>query len=195
MNVMGRSTLTDAELIAVCRSGDAAAFSTLAGRHYDAARGRARAILGDSAEAEDVVQEALLRAFLNLATLEQPERFRAWLNTIIYTSSMMCLRKARPSLPDADPDTLEIDASDGPHAESPEIPAARAESASRIHSAIGRLPAKYREPLSLYHLGGLSYRELFARLGLKLGTAQSLITRARQRLRSMLDPDLSGLSI
>ena len=192
---MRKTATTDSDLVTAARAGDHDAFSTLAGRHYDAARGRARAILGDSPEAEDVVQEALLRSFLSLRTLERPERFRAWLNTIVYTSAMMSLRKSRAALDaGADPDSLDADMAEAARSTTPEAAAASAEAASHVHGAIKRLPSKYRVPLALYHLRGLSYRELAARLDLKLGTAQSLISRARHQLRALLDPDLSGLS-
>src|SRR6266508_4854906 len=92
------SLRTDGELVAAALAGERAAFGELIDRHRPRAVGLARRLLGDPLEAEDVVQEALLQAYLGLEELRAPERFGAWLCGIAANLAKMRLRAAARGL-------------------------------------------------------------------------------------------------
>src|SRR5256885_15456595 len=93
------ATATDELLVAAALAGDRQAFAALVDRHRSRAHGVARRLLGDAAEAEDVVQEAVLRAYLGLEELREPGRFGAWLCGITLNLARMRLRGRRPVAP------------------------------------------------------------------------------------------------
>src|SRR5262245_28673353 len=85
---------TDGELVAATLAGERAAFGELIDRHRPRTVALARRLLRDPLEAEDVVQEALLQAYLGLEDLRAPERFGAWLGGIAANLAKMRLRAA-----------------------------------------------------------------------------------------------------
>src|SRR2546423_944324 len=91
--------LADELLVGAALRGDRAAFASLVDRHRARTHALARRLLGDAAEAEDVVQEAVLRAYLALDDLREPARFGAWLCGIALNLGRMRLRGARPVEP------------------------------------------------------------------------------------------------
>jgi RNA polymerase sigma-70 factor (ECF subfamily) len=86
---------SDATLLARAREGDRDALGLLIGRHYPAALRLCRRLLG-AAEAQDIAQEAALRAILGLDRLQDPQRFGAWLHAIAANLARMSLRRRRP---------------------------------------------------------------------------------------------------
>src|SRR5881398_1745983 len=91
--------LADDLLVGAALRGDREAFAALVDRHRPRAQALARRTLGDAAEAEDVVQEAILRAYLALADLREPSRFGAWLSAIALNVARMRRRAERPLEP------------------------------------------------------------------------------------------------
>src|ERR1700683_1951593 len=75
--------ICDGDLLRQARAGDAAAFRLLVERHWPSARARATRLCGRADDADDIVQEAFLRAFMALDRLRDPDRFGAWLDGII----------------------------------------------------------------------------------------------------------------
>ncbi|MCC5953498.1 MAG: RNA polymerase sigma factor [Acidimicrobiia bacterium] len=142
----------------------------------------ARSLSGNTADAEDLVQETLLRAYRSI------ERFdgrypRAWLLTIMRNANINRARRRRPQL-QRDPDTApEEVADDGRSAEDdvvdPVLDAA-------LDDALAALPLVYRRAVELVDMAGLSYREAAEALGVRQGTVMSRLHRGRQRLRERL---------
>jgi RNA polymerase sigma-70 factor (ECF subfamily) len=180
---------TDAELVERVRSGDREAYGSLVSRYQGHVYGLAYSLVDDWAEAQDIAQDAFVRAYLNLDQLQDPARFAAWLRRVVFSISMNWLKSFRPELfrrPDgqADLEALEVpDFEPGP-LESLE----RTELAEAVRRAIDSLPARYRLPLTMFHLDGLSYERVASFLDIPLGTAKSLIHRARERLKLALAP-------
>jgi RNA polymerase sigma factor (sigma-70 family) len=179
-------TDSDALLVARARAGDDDAFGALVRRHERAARAVARSLVGDADEAEDLAQQAFVRAHRNLDLLADPARFGAWLSRIVFGVSVDWLRAFKTDLWHTP-------------AELPDLPAPgtdglerleREELAARVLAAVHALPERYRVPLSLFHLEGLSQARVAETLGVPAGTVRSLVTRARQRLHALLAPDL-----
>jgi len=182
---------TDAELVQMVRErGDTAAYGQLIQRYQGHAYGLAYSILGDWAEAQDMAQEAFIRAYVNLHALEKPARFPAWLRRIVFSTCMMWLRTFRPELNRSmgQPEDLDdIDAIPDLGSDSPIDHTLKNEMSEVVLTAIDDLPQKYRIPLTMFHLDGLSFRKVADFLDIPIGTVKSLISRARKKLKPALE--------
>jgi RNA polymerase sigma-70 factor, ECF subfamily len=181
----------DADLVELTRQrGETAAYGELVKRYQGHAYGLAYSLLSDWAQAEDMAQEAFIRAYINLNTLEDPSRFAAWLRRIVFGTCMDWMRAFRPqlyrSMGNAD-DVDQIDSIPDEDAETPLEQTERRELSGEVLSAISELPPKYRIPLTMFHLDGLSYEKVADFLDVPLGTAKSLISRARKKLKPALE--------
>jgi RNA polymerase sigma-70 factor (ECF subfamily) len=178
---------TDEELVGLTRAGDGSAYSTLVARYQGHVYGLAYSLAGNWADAQDIAQETFIRAYVNLAQLRDPARFAPWLRRVTFGVAMNWLKAFRPGFfqqiqGQVDLDGLEVpDFAPGP----PEV-VERRELADAVRRAIDSLPSKYRVPLTMFHLNGLSYRKVAQFLDIPLGTAQSLIHRARKKLKTIL---------
>jgi RNA polymerase sigma factor (sigma-70 family) len=161
--------------------------------HLDDAFGLARWVTGNRADAEDVVQEACLRAYRGIGGFSGGNS-RAWVLAIVRNAAYDWLRKNRSSavvhvddleaverMRLADDATL---AGDTPEA----ALIARADEA-KLEAAIASLPTIFRETLVLRDVQGLDYREIAAITGVPIGTVMSRLARARHRLIDMLGVD------
>lgn len=151
--------------------------------HMDAACNLARWLLHNEQDAQDVVQEAYLRAFRSFGNF-RGSNGRAWLLTIVRNTSYSLLKKNRA----ADLTTTfdeEIHAV-GDEAASPAILLEQSEDARLIQAALDELPVEFREILVLRHLEDLSYKEIAEIARLAPGTVMSRLARARARLKECL---------
>ena len=167
-------------------SGDAKArFARLVLPHLPAAYGLARSLTRNRSDAEDVVQEACLRAYRALDNTPVANA-RAWLLTIVHNTAYTWLRKNRPAAVVA-VDNLEAAeqaqaGSFGVDKETPEAAIIAKTDGAYLEAAIGGLPALFREVLILREIEGLSYREIAEVTGVPVGTVMSRLARARERL-------------
>jgi RNA polymerase sigma factor (sigma-70 family) len=177
----------DAELVALARSGDSGAFEELVGRHERVTRALAYSLVGDAAEAEDLSQEAFLRAFRNLDLLADAGKFAPWLRRVTFGVCIDWLRTFRPELYRLETPADELATlaarSDEP---SPLEHVERLELTERVMRALVELPPRYRTPLTLYHIDGLSHEKVARALDVPVGTVRSLVARARQKLATLL---------
>jgi RNA polymerase sigma-70 factor, ECF subfamily len=151
--------------------------------HLDAAHNLARWLLRNEQDAEDVVQEAYLRAFRSFGGFHGSNG-RAWLLTIVRNTSYTLLKKNRA----VDLTTTfdeEIHAP-GHESVSPATVLEHAEDAELIRKAMDELPAEFREILILRHQEGLSYKEIGEIVKIPAGTVMSRLARARAKLREYL---------
>jgi len=174
---------TVAELVDEARRGSGDARDELVRRHYREIALVAVAITNDPTEAEDLSQEAFIRAFRNLDLLVDPDRFAPWLRRIVVGVSIDWLRSFRPNLYRGWDGSDEVAASSGP---SPLDRLLHAEMAERVAAALNALPPRYRVPVRLYHLDGLSHAKIAAALDVPVGTVRSLVARARRKLAPLL---------
>jgi RNA polymerase sigma factor (sigma-70 family) len=179
--------ISDASLVARAREGESAAFEELVRRHQGATRALGYALVGDWAEAEDLSQEAFLRAFRNLDLLADPEKFAPWLRRVTFGVCIDWVRTFRPQLyrleSAADADATLAAPS---HDVSPLDRLERAELAERVMRALAELPPRYRTPLTMYHIDGLSHAKVARALDVPVGTVRSLVARARRKLAAAL---------
>jgi RNA polymerase sigma-70 factor (ECF subfamily) len=151
--------------------------------HLDAAHNLARWLLRNEQDAQDVVQEAYLRAFKSFSGFHGSNG-RAWLLTIVRNTSYTLLKKNRA----VDLSTTfneEIHASDHESA-SPAAILEHAEDAELIGKAMDELPAEFREIVILRHQEDLSYKEIGEILRIPPGTVMSRLARARGKLKEYL---------
>ena len=178
---------TDAELVGLTRQGNSEAFKELVGRYQGHVYGLSYSLVGNWTDAQDIAQETFIRAYMNLDQLRDAARFAAWLRRVAFSVAMNWLKAFRPRLHEhldgqVDLDRLEIpDFQPGPpeHAEQREL-------AHAVLNAVASLPPKYRIPLTMFHLDGLSYQKVADFLDIPLGTAKSMVHRAKEKLRALL---------
>ena len=158
--------------------------------HIPRLRRYARALTGDAARADDLVQDTLERALRKLALWRPGSDLRAWLFTLMHNVYMNQVAAGRYPL-----EEWNGEASEGPQPGIP--PASPQEEALRLRDlarGLARLPAEQREVLLLVGLEGLRYEEVAKILGIPTGTVMSRLSRARQRLQSLMEGE-RGLNL
>ncbi|HZR05815.1 MAG TPA: sigma-70 family RNA polymerase sigma factor [Candidatus Udaeobacter sp.] len=162
---------------------DLAVFEQTMLPHLDAAHNLARWLVRNEQDAQDIVQEAYLRAFKSFDGFRGANG-RAWLLTIVRNTSYTLLKRNHA----VDLTTAfdeEVHAA-GHESVNPAMILERAEDADLLRNAIDRLPAEFREILTLRHQEDLSYKEIGDILKIPTGTVMSRLARARARLREYL---------
>jgi RNA polymerase sigma-70 factor, ECF subfamily len=160
------------ETIDRARKGDLRAFESLV-RDYQADVWRfAYHLTRNRATAEDVTQEAFLRAYRGLGSYKGQAKFTSWLLRIVRNCAIDAYRKTRRETP-APADEQRPDRPG---------PSLGAEERARINDAIRRLPMPLREPFVVIEVLGYSYQETSVILGLRVGTVKSRMHRARAAL-------------
>lgn len=183
----GTDRMLDADLVTAAAAGDRDAFDELVRRHQRAIVNLARAMTGGAADAEDLAQEAFVRAWKSLRQFRGESAFHTWLHGIAlnvirtHRGRMARLRRLlfeRP--PDADIDPVELASVD-------ERTDERLALRDGIDRALAQLPDDLRAAIVLRDVLGFEYREIAETLGVPIGTVESRIFRARQRLRPLLE--------
>jgi RNA polymerase sigma-70 factor (ECF subfamily) len=156
--------------------------------HLDEAYGLARWLTGNGSDAEDVVQDACIRALaaLDTATIERPG---AWVLAIVRNTAFTWMVKNRPKnvLVTDDAQLLETAAANGPAASlDPEEALIAAADEAALEAAIQALPHLFREVVVMRDMNGLSYREIAAATGAPIGTVMSRLARGRAALVEQL---------
>jgi RNA polymerase sigma-70 factor (ECF subfamily) len=154
--------------------------------HLDAAYNLARWLTGEAQDAEDVVQEALLRAFRFFDGF-RGEDGRAWLLTIVRNTAYTWLRQNRMQTPVTSLDE-EQPSNDPPTNDSEELLVQSLDRES-LYQAIAALPVEFREVVILHDLEGLAYKEIAFITKVPIGTVMSRLSRARKRLYVHLTQD------
>jgi RNA polymerase sigma factor (sigma-70 family) len=156
--------------------------------HLDDAYTLARWMTGSASDAEDVVQDACIKALraLDATTVERP---RAWLLAIVRNTALTWMTKNRSN------NVISVDEQQGGANESPaqvdpspspeESLIARADQSS-VRAAIAALPEVFREAIVMREINGLSYREIAEASGIPIGTVMSRLARARTMLMNTL---------
>lgn len=148
-------------------------------------------MLGNKQEAEDIAQEAFVRAYTNLHTFDQKRKFSTWLYRI---GTNLCIDRIRKKKPDYYLDA-EVTGTEGLDLYSqiasddqlPEETIEQMELQDRIQYEIGRLPDKYRTVVVLKYIEELSLQEISEILDMPLGTVKTRIHRGREALRKQLN--------
>jgi RNA polymerase sigma-70 factor (ECF subfamily) len=163
--------------------GQAGGFEEVVLPHLDAAYNLARWLVGKPQDAEDIVQEAYLRAFKFFGGYQGGDA-RAWVLKIVRNTGYSFLEKNRPA-------ELAEEFDEEVHkavVEQPGAEAALLQSADRrmLREALDELPVNFREVIVLRELEGMSYKEIAEVKGVPIGTVMSSLARARTQLRERL---------
>ena len=153
--------------------------------HLDAAFNYARWLTKSDADAEDVVQDAAVRALRFFPSLRNDDA-RAWLLTIVRNTWYGRFSKISSADQHAVSDEMQDDRPDE-HLD-PEALVIQRQAVERVQRAIEGLPGDFREVIALRELEGLSYKEIAAIVGIPIGTVMSRLARGRERLLALLDP-------
>lgn len=158
--------------------GDRHRFESLVLPYLGSAFNLARWVLGDTTDAEDIVQEAMLRAYRFFPTCRAAEP-KAWLLQIVRNCCYTWLKKNRSSdiMTEFDEEMYEYEMP------TPETLATQADQRRYLMLILEALPARYREVLVLRELDGCSYKEIATIMGIPKGTVMSTLSRARERLQ------------
>jgi len=173
----------DAHLVLRARCGDDVAFGQLVRRHHSSVHRAARAIVGSAVDAEDVVQEAWLQAYVHLTRFQGTASFKTWVHTIVRNRAIDRHRSARSRRWHGRayaPRSIHAEL----HSEtpSPEDLLLDAERHDRLAAAIAALPRRLRGLLERWHTGQYSYEEMAQIAGVPIGTIKSQVWQARQRV-------------
>jgi RNA polymerase sigma-70 factor (ECF subfamily) len=172
----------DTRLLALARGGDPSALDELVRRHQRHVYNLAYRMLRQREDAEDVTQEAFLKAFEALPRLKDDAAFRSWLCRIAANLCLMRLR-SRPRRTE-----LLADTQDWPSDHAPCESQSNSEAAISVRVAIAQLPPKYRLAVVAFYMEGRSYKEAARLTGVPVLTLKTRLYRARRMLRGMLGP-------
>ena len=173
--------MTDAELVVRTRAGEPEAFGTLVSRYSDAAWRFAYHMLGERADAEDVVQETFLRAYLAIGRYDERDQFRGWLFRILTNQCRNALTSRGRRTKRFVQDEHAIESAPAP----PPGLASGVEDAVLIR-ALAQLDPLQREALLLKYAEGLEYGEMSAMTGAGESALKMRVKRGSERLRALL---------
>jgi RNA polymerase sigma-70 factor (ECF subfamily) len=183
---------TEAEAIRRAQSGDSAAFEHLYQLHGRRVYALCLRMVGNPADAEDLMQEAFLQLFRKIGTFRGESAFSTWLHRMTVNVVLMRLRKK--SLPtDSLEETLEPDAENsGPKRDvgAPDLRLSGAVDRVNLERSIEKLPPGYRTVFVLHDIQGYEHNEIADIMGCSVGNSKSQLHKARTRLRELLQEEI-----
>jgi len=182
METTTANNIVHQDLLNACKKGDSKAQMKIYQLYYKPMYHVSLRILGDSMEAEDVMQESFLVAFKNISTVEINTGFGGWLKKIVINRSLDALRKKKNNveLMAEIPDDVSSDQTYELEEVSTE------ENVTRIRRALDRLPEKYRIVLSLSLFEGYDHEEIGQILGVTPSTSRAQLSRGKQKLLQLI---------
>jgi RNA polymerase sigma-70 factor (ECF subfamily) len=191
--------LTDAELVKRILAGDRGLFEILMRRHNQRLYRAARAVMGDEAEIEDIMQQAYMNAFAHLDQFESRSQLSTWLTRIVLNEAFARRRRRRQTM-SADATAEDLSAGREPmHAlTAPQPDPERQAYARELHRvlerAVDRLPETYRLAFMLRDVEGLSTAETGNALGLRDEAVKTRLHRARAMIRRAVTAQIGAVA-
>jgi RNA polymerase sigma-70 factor (ECF subfamily) len=175
----------ESHLIDESLRGNSAAFGELVQLHQDRLFNAVTHFTGNATEAEDVVQEAFVQAYLKLDTFQRTSAFYTWLYRIAFNTAVS--RQRRKKITTSVDNTRE-QTGDEPidRGDTPDVPLERQETVTQVQTALAALSDEHRQILVLREMEDLEYEEIGEVLEINVGTVRSRLHRARQALRDKL---------
>jgi RNA polymerase sigma-70 factor, ECF subfamily len=188
---LGRAEASDDDLITAAQRGDQKAFVELCGRHSGVTRTKIFSIVRNHEDAEDALQDTLLRAYTHVTSFRRSCTFATWLTAIGVNSALMILRKRKlrretsASTSGLEPGTVElpefVDRSPGP-----EAIYLKQQAILLVRREVEKLHPILRSAVNRYYVSECSLQEAAKAEEISLGAAKSRLSRGRARLRSSL---------
>jgi len=175
----------DAKLVAMTAEGDTAAYDELVERYQNAAKNRAKSITKDYQAAEDVTQEAFIKAYAALKDLAEPHKYGVWLLRIVQHTALDHLRGRKDGI---SLETMKDQGYEAPR-QTKGLQIEKLENREeelRVLEALGELRPDYCEIIVLKHLEGLSYKEIAERLEMSVSAVGEKLSRVRGMLKRSL---------
>lgn len=184
---MTASGMSEAEAIERAQQGDGACFESLYGMHKRRVYSLCLRMTGNTAEAEDLTQEAFLQLYRKIATFRGESAFSTWLHRLAVNVVLMHLRKK--GLPEVSlQETMEPTEDDGPKKDFGSQDQVLAGSIDRVNleRAVESLPPGYRIIFVLHDIEGYEHNEIAEMMGCSIGNSKSQLHKARMKLRDLL---------
>jgi RNA polymerase sigma-70 factor (ECF subfamily) len=180
---------TDDDLVQAAQSGDHEAFAELCRRHARTTRQKILAIVRHQEDAEDAMQETLLRAYANLGRFRQSCKFSTWITAIGINAALTVIRKRKSRREsDIEPYSLDEPSWDiADQAPDPERRIAKAQIIFLLRKELHDLPPKMQEVVSSYYGHDYSLQEAADALGISVAAVKSRLVRGRRSLKSSLE--------
>ncbi len=186
------SELTEPEAIRLAQQGDAAAFERIYRLHSRRVYALCLRMVGNTAEAEDLTQEAFLQLFRKIDTFRGESAFSTWLHRLAVNVVLMKLRKK--TLPETSlEETTEPDEeTGGPRRDigAPDLLLTGSIDRINLQRCIGQLPPGYKAVFVLHDIQGYEHNEIAGIMGCSIGNSKSQLHKARMRLRELLQERL-----
>lgn len=187
---------SDRKLVEQVQRGDRAAFNVLVLKYQHKVLKLVNRYVRNEAEAEDIAQEAFIKAYRALPSFRGDSAFYTWLYRIAINTAKNSLVSGRRRLVDYDLDMQDPDDYRGQtllkEGDTPEAMLLTDEIRQTVQEAMEQLPDDLREAIMLRELEGLSYEEIAAAMDCPVGTVRSRIFRAREAIDKRLRPLLGG---
>jgi RNA polymerase sigma-70 factor (ECF subfamily) len=183
------ATFEDSALIKMALAGQTECFTVLTNRHLPAVRRRIGSIVPNTTDADDLLQEVLLKVWIHLSTFRSESSFRTWMTRVAINEALQSFRRERCRPLCQSVRDLDALAS---HGESPHQSLSRVEVTRAIRSAVAGLPAKYSQVLILRDLEELSVRETAQCLQSSVPAVKTRLFRARLMLLTALQRTRNG---
>jgi RNA polymerase sigma factor (sigma-70 family) len=167
------NSFLEKKLVASCRSGDKSAYADLVRAYSGRVFAICLGILGNTHDAEDIAQQALLKGFTAIAELRDSERFGVWIGRIAKNLCTDFLRRQGRKR--------------NAVRKRAEIKPGGSKDYGRFKDALARLPEQYRMPLMLYYFDGMSTKNIAETLETSETAIHKKLSRARNQLRKLLD--------
>ncbi len=185
--------MNEQELIQGLRNGDQAAFKFLVDNYQDRVFNTAIGIVQNAEDAEDVSQEVFIQVFRSIHSFKEESKLSTWIYRITTTRSLDLLRSRKSKkrfgflqrlFGDGNEPLFEL-----PDFNHPGVALDRKENAARLFKAISQLPENQKTAFTLHKLEDLSYQEISDVMKTSVAAVESLMHRAKQNLRKMLEKD------
>ena len=188
--------MTEAEAIRLAQQGDAGAFERIYRLHNRRVYALCLRMVGNTAEAEDLTQDAFLQLFRKIGTFRGESAFSTWLHRLAVNVVLMKLRKKTLPETSLEESTDPDDETSGPKREIGAPDLLLSGSIDRVHleRAIEQLPPGYRQVFVLHDVQGFEHNEIARLMECSIGNSKSQLHKARMRLRELLQETLRDLA-
>lgn len=180
--------MPEAEALRLAQQGDAAAFERIYQLHNRRVYSLCLRMVGNTAEAEDLTQEAFLQLFRKIATFRGESAFSTWLHRLAVNVVLMRLRKKTGSETSLEEVTEPDEETGGPRKDfgGPDLGLSGSIDRVNLQRAIDQLPAGYKSVFVLHDVQGYEHNEIAEIMGCSIGNSKSQLHKARMRLRDLL---------